>query len=227
MQNSSTPLVERVPFLAGVTFLGGYLDAYTYLTRGGVFANNHTANMAKLGITVAQGDFAGAMACLVPILGCVLGAFASELVRVCFPGHHDWRKRALILELLALLLVGFIPAAVPDAVVNTTLSFVTGFQLCLFRSCRWGAHNTTICTGNLRAVGQFLFGAIHQRTRDTVSRLVFYACLVFSFVVGSAVGVPICGLLGGLASWIGCIVSALLVAAIYMDERGTREKEAA
>lgn len=227
MKNSSTPLIECVPFLAGVTFLGGYLDAYTYLTRGGVFANNHTANMAKLGITAAQGDFAGAMACLVPILGCVLGAFASELVRVCFPGHHDWRKRALILELLALLLVGFIPAAVPDAVVNTTLSFVTGFQLCLFRSCQWGAHNTTICTGNLRAVGQFLFGAIHQRTRDAVSRLVFYTCLVFSFVVGSAVGVPICGLLGGLASWIGCIISAILVAAIYIDECSVCKEETA
>ena len=72
-----------------------------------------------------------------------------------------------------------------------------------------------------------MFGAIHQRTRDAVSRLVFYTCLVFSFVVGSAVGVPICGLLGGPASWIGCIISAILVAAIYMDERSVREEGAA
>ena len=227
MKVSPFPLVERVPFLAGVTFLGGYLDAYTYLTRGGVFANNHTANMAKLGITMAQGNFSGAMDCLIPILGCVFGAFTSELVRIRFPGHHDWRKRALILELLALLVVGFIPAGVPDAVVNTTLSFVTGFQLCLFRSCRWGAHNTTICTGNLRSVGQFLFGALHQRTKDAAVRLIFYTCLVFSFVVGSAIGVPVCTLLGGNASWIGCVISAILVAAICIDERNNSEKEIA
>ena len=52
---------------------------------------------------------------------------------------------------------------------------------------------------------------------------------VLTTIVGALLAIGNVGglTLGGLASWIGCIVSALLVAAIYMDERGTREKEAA
>ena len=34
---------------------GGYLDAYTYLCRGGVFANAQTGNMVLLGIRAAEG----------------------------------------------------------------------------------------------------------------------------------------------------------------------------
>ena len=37
---------------------GGYLDAYTYLCRGGVFANAETGNMVLLGAKLAVGDWA-------------------------------------------------------------------------------------------------------------------------------------------------------------------------
>lgn len=38
-----------------LTLLSGYLNAYTYATRGGIFANMHTGNMTKLGIRAGFG----------------------------------------------------------------------------------------------------------------------------------------------------------------------------
>ena len=36
---------------------GGYLDVYTYISRGGVFANAQTGNIVLLGIHIAQHNF--------------------------------------------------------------------------------------------------------------------------------------------------------------------------
>ena len=38
---------------------GGFLDAYTYLTRGRVFANAQTGNLVLLAMNLAGGQFQG------------------------------------------------------------------------------------------------------------------------------------------------------------------------
>lgn len=219
MEQINRPISERALFVAGVTFLGGFLDAYTYMTRGGVFANNHTGNMAKFGIQLAKGDLSAAWNCLIPMLACVLGAAASEWVKHRASKGREWRKNALLAELLALLLAAFLPAAVPDGAVNAVFSFITGFQLCLFRTGPWGAHNTTICTGNLRSVGQFLYAALAQRDKSAWSRLAGYTTVVFTFALGAGVGVPLCLWLGDLAALAGCLVAGGLLAALLLSDR--------
>ena len=46
-------------FILGImlALTGGFLDAYTYITRGGVFANAQTGNIVLMGINLAKGDF--------------------------------------------------------------------------------------------------------------------------------------------------------------------------
>lgn len=55
------PAWERPAFLIAITMIGGYMNAYTYMTRDGILANMHTANMSHLGISLALGDWAGAL----------------------------------------------------------------------------------------------------------------------------------------------------------------------
>ena len=213
---------EGTWFLTGITFLGGYLDAYTYLTRGGVFANNHTANMANLGIRAAQGDWRGAMACLIPMLACVLGAAAIGALknrpkRRLLSG--DWRQDALLLELLALIAAGFIRPGASDFAVNAGFSFLTGYQLCLFRSWEGSAHNTTICTGNLRSLGQYLYEAAEGRGPGAWAKPLRYAFLVFSFAAGAGTGAWICSAAGQRATWAACPLLALWICRVALSEQ--------
>ncbi|MGX4601300.1 DUF1275 family protein [Faecalimicrobium sp. JNUCC 81] len=39
------------------TFVGGYINGYTYITRHNTLTNIHTANMSKLGIRIALGQW--------------------------------------------------------------------------------------------------------------------------------------------------------------------------
>ena len=60
-------------FILGImlALCGGFLDAYTYITRGGVFANAQTGNIVLMGINIAKGDFERVIHYVVPILAFV------------------------------------------------------------------------------------------------------------------------------------------------------------
>ena len=46
---------------AMLAVVGGFLDAYTYLARGQVFANAQTGNIVLLGVHLSEGDFKKAL----------------------------------------------------------------------------------------------------------------------------------------------------------------------
>ena len=77
------------------------------------------------------------------------------------------------------------------------MSLVTGFQLDVFRSWSGGNHNTTICTGNLRTMGQLFYAELFHRTDATGKKALTYAGLLLSFPLGAAVGALLCLWLGG------------------------------
>ena len=60
---------------------GGFMDAYSYLCRGGVFANAQTGNMLLLGIKLTEGDIMAAFKYLSPVLAFTAGVFISDVIR--------------------------------------------------------------------------------------------------------------------------------------------------
>ena len=56
-------------FLAAIlAIVGGFLDAYSYLMRGHVFANAQTGNIVLFGVYLEKREFTQALYYLVPIL---------------------------------------------------------------------------------------------------------------------------------------------------------------
>ena len=64
--------------------IGGFLDAYTYLTRGRVFANAQTGNLVLLAMNLAGGQFQKAQYYLIPILAFIAGVLIAEVTCRCF-----------------------------------------------------------------------------------------------------------------------------------------------
>ena len=95
-----TPPWENPIFLTIMTFVGGYMNGYTYITRNNILANMHTANMSKLGINIALGNWQEALRYFIPIVACILGAVFSELVKsmiIKCKYIGDWRKIVLVI----------------------------------------------------------------------------------------------------------------------------------
>ena len=124
---------------------GGYLDAYTYLCRGGVFANAETGNMVLLGAKLAVGDWAAAVKYLPPILAFFLGVLAAEAIRrrgKAAPAQKlHWRQRVLALEITVLAAAAFAPLGGGwDMAVNWAVSFVCALQVESFRRVADACH---------------------------------------------------------------------------------------
>ena len=169
---------------------GGFLDAYTYLCRGGVFANAQTGNMVLLAVRASEGRWQEAAAYLAPILAFALGVLVAEGVRTCHhsQGQFHWRHTVLGVEIAALVAASFVPIGVWDGVVNVTVSFVCALQVEAFRKVRGYPFASTMCTGNLRSGTEALYHGVLARDQVLLRRGACYFGVIGCFVLGAALG---------------------------------------
>ena len=81
---------------------GGFMDAYSYLARGQVFANAQTGNMLLFGVNLARGQFQHALHYLCPVLAFGLGIFLAEFVHFQKIQKVHWRQVTLLIEIIIL-----------------------------------------------------------------------------------------------------------------------------
>ena len=192
---------------------GGFLDSYTYITRHGVFATSQTGNIVLFGIESARGQWTSALRHLPPLLAFLAGVLAAELLkRPRIAERIRWPARAaLLIEIIALALVGALPASTPDVVVTLTIAFVCSVQVSMFRTLIKWQYNTTMTTGNLRTAAQALFVALADRDAEAALRARAFGIILLAFTTGAVLGGACSLWLGVRAVWVaaGCLTIAL------------------
>ena len=176
---------------AVLALTGGFLDAYTYLIRGGVFANAQTGNIVLLGVRLMEGAWGGAGHYLVPILAFAAGVLAAELIRGRFRGAQalHWRQVTVLFEAACLAAVAFIPyGRWEDIAVTALVSFACSIQVQSFRKVRGSAYATTMCTGNLRSAADNLYAGLALHDAPALLRAGRYLSVVLVFVLGAVAG---------------------------------------
>ena len=206
---------ERFRVGALLAVVGGLLDAYTYLTRGRVFANAQTGNIVLLGVCLAERRWGDAVRYLVPVLAFVVGVLVAEWIKSRFKESSavHWRQISVSMEVVVLLLVALLPHTM-DALANISVSFVCAVQVESFRKVHGSAFATTMCTGNLRSGTEQLWLYLRSGQREHLSRLVHYGGINLCFIVGAALGAWLSGVMGSYAVGAACI--PLLVTLLLM-----------
>lgn len=205
---------------------GGYLDAYTYLLRGGVFANAQTGNIVLLGISLARQNWSRAGYYMVPILTFAAGVLVTELIRgrYQYASTLHWRQIILSVEILALVGVALLPLGQMDMLANVLVSFVCALQVQSFRKVDGNSMATTMCTGNLRSGTELLCRYWRTGERSLLRRAGEYYGIILAFVAGAAVG-TLLSMSGD--GWVVLAPVALLGAAfllMFREEKRTVKK---
>ncbi|MBR3168372.1 MAG: DUF1275 domain-containing protein [Erysipelotrichaceae bacterium] len=191
------------PLSAGLlSFAGGMLDAYTYVHRGGVFANAQTGNTVKLGIYLAQGKTEDCLLLLIPILSFIFGSIVAVLLGE-FSDAHGLKIRhrgVLVMEMITIFIVSLLPyTEAADMVTNSLIPFVCAMQTETFAKFAGQAVSTTLSTGNLcKAAGALCRGIIEKNRKELRSGLFYYA-LVSLFIVGGFTETFLSGMFGNAA----------------------------
>lgn len=174
-----------------LTLAGGFLDAYTYSCRGGVFANAQTGNTVKMAISLAQGQYWDALRFLIPILSFFLGVLLAIQLETCMERRkiHFIRRGILLLEMVIVLAVSLIPQGrIENILANTLVSLLCAMQMEGFKTFIGQPITTTVATGNLRKFIEFTYRALHTGDMQNLRIAISYLTTVAAFCVGAAIG---------------------------------------
>ena len=204
---------------------GGFMDAYSYMARGKVFANAQTGNILLFAVAISEGRPADSLRYLLPVVSFALGIALAAAVRTRF-GHMSrlhWRQLALTGEILILLAVSFFPAG-QHLIANSLTSLACGIQVQAFRKIEGNGIATTMCIGNLRAGVQALHEYHVGHNREELRRGALYFGVIFFFALGAVAGNLAVGRWGLLAIRWNCLLLVLPLLMILQKPMEPKEE---
>lgn len=227
----NVPLRESTYVCTTLGFVSGFLEAYTYLTKGGVFCNAQTGNVAMLGIDLAAGDLSGIAHYMAPIIAYFIG-IAITVFSPKVLGRYTrtrWETVFIALEIVLLGAIGFMPAGVPHIIPNVMISFICAMQYNTFRKHNDVTLATTFCTNNLRQTALHFIQWVKTKERTAMLKSLDYLVIIAAFLCGAVVSALTCRVLDGRAVWVACGVLAPVLIALVLfnrNQRPDKQKEA-
>jgi uncharacterized membrane protein YoaK (UPF0700 family) len=215
---------EPLPIALLLAATGGLLDAVVYLNHGRVFANAMTGNVVLLGIAVLSRDRQEALHHIAPLVAFLVGVVASKFTRSRLgPMAHPV---ALVLEMIVLLLVGWLPGSFPETVFISLVAFVSALQVASFRHVGPFSYNSTFITGNLRDTAEGFYdaavaGKAHPEThRKGLKKARSLGLICLCFLAGAVVGAIAAPRLHNYCFW---LVEPMLLAVLVTSWLGSRQ----
>lgn len=154
---------------------GGFMNTYSYLCNGGVFASMQTGNILLLAINITNGNISGLLQYICPILLFIVGIIISSII--------SKYEMMILFEIMILIIVCYIEN---NIIASSLISLVCGIQLNGFDTiCN---NTTTMCTGNLRNIIKYLCLYVLNRDISTLHKSIIGCLLVSSFVIGTIIG---------------------------------------
>lgn len=168
---------------------GGFMDAYSYINRGKVFANAETGNIILMALKVCEGKFFEAVNYLIPIISFAVGVAICEIIKYRKERINmiHWRQILVLFEIFAFIAVGFLPQEM-NRVANSIISMISGIQFATFPKIRGTAIATTMCTGNLKTGTQNMYRGIKTGDKSAIEKGLYYYVCILVFIAGTAIG---------------------------------------
>ena len=219
-------MAESLSIAMLLALVGGYLDIYSYLARGKVFANTQTGNLVLLGYNMAQGNLEKMIYYLLPISFFAFGVWLAKIIeyKVGEGKHFDWLHVLLGIEIGMLFMVMFIPEGKLNVVANIMVSFICGLQVQGFGKVNGNAYSTVMFTGNLKNVAECFAHYSLTKEREALENGKVYLGVILMFVIGGWLGALTTGKYAEKA--VGLINSVLVIVFVllYLEKRDLIKK---
>jgi uncharacterized membrane protein YoaK (UPF0700 family) len=206
-----------VPTLANSALLataGGYLDGFTWIGHGHVFANAMTGNVVLLAIYSVSGSWSTGFRHLPPILMFLLGVSAARAIHL-EPVQRRLKNpylAVLAFEIGILTILSLLPAATRDFWITMSIAFAASMQVETFREVNGRHYNSTFTTGNLRTLSEGAFDWFFAGHKPESIHIVRdFALICAAFFVGAMAGGYMTGHFGNRALWFD--IALLLIVA--------------
>jgi uncharacterized membrane protein YoaK (UPF0700 family) len=207
-----------------LTLANGFLDAHTYLARGGVFANVQTANVIFGAIDTSKREWAAALAHLWPLLAFIAGVGLASFIKSgriepIVPKPLRW---TMAVQAVALAIIGFVPASVPHSYVTVPISFLAAIQIGLFRNVGNLVYLPVATTGNLMRFVEAGYDGFVEKHAQSRRAFGVYGALILAFASGALIGAVASRAWEQHAVWLPAGFLAVTLCLFIIDERHLR-----
>lgn len=190
----------------------GFVDAYTFLQHGHVFAQAMTGNLVLIALGTFDPTIVAFWRPLVSYLAFVVGVVAvwgwsrGQAPRRRVPGPQ---LAALGLQVVVLVVVGILSAGAPSVVIAAAIAFASGTQIAAFRDVGRASFTTTVMTTNSMKTVNAALTAL--TSTDSESRAVAraYGTALAGFVGGAFLGAFLSTRIGDRAVWVDAALFAV------------------
>ena len=201
-----------------LALVGGYLDAYTYITRDGVFATAQTGNTVLFAVRAASPEYDGALQNVPPFLAFIAGVLVAEHMKDRLDRHS---RAVLLLECVILFIVGWLPGSVPNMMITISVAFVSSLQIATFNKFGKWSYNSTITTGNLRTAASASYDAFANHNQEAMRKFKGFTAIILSFIGGALLGTIFSTSLQYQAIWIASGI--ILIITILYSKNSMKE----
>ena len=199
--------------------VGGFMDTYTFVTRGKVLANAQTGNIVFFAINLGKGDLEKAFYYFVPVFVFTMGILFSEFIRIKFEKHKifRWQQIVIFYQVIIMFIIAFVPSGKWNMPINIIMSFIAAIQYQGFKKIRGMAGATTMCTGNLRSGMENLFKYVNTKEPSFLQNFWIYIGLDLFFFIGAILCMILVGIYAEL-SLLACCVLLIIVFTVMFKE---------
>ncbi len=172
-----------------LTFIGGFLDAYTYILYDKIFANTQTGNIILFTINLVDGNFKEAFYRFLPILAFCIGIFIAQYFIYKFDKRKLYVKIILFLNSVITLFIGIGFFKNHYIVITCLISFICSTLIAVFKKAEGHVFAPVMCTGNLRSFMEFLFSYVIHKEEKYKKVCFKYLNIILTFCFGVAFGI--------------------------------------
>ena len=208
--------------------IAGFYGGYAMVVRGGMFSNAQTGNVAFMAIALGKGEVIQALYYLIPISAYMLGAFVSEILprQLQKTRLFRWDTVLTLFEILAVIVMGFIPVTAPHQICQVLINFICAMQYNTFRQAEGVPMATTFVTNHVRQVGLMVAGMFDKskNAKTQLDRATIHLSMILCFVLGVVAATICCRFFGTYAIWFNLIpLAVVFVDLLHADL--TKEKQ--
>ena len=189
VQIKEEKLYDNIVIGVCLSLVGGFLDAYSYLLKGRVFANAQTGNVVLLFISAANRELYKSHKYIIPIVTFAFGIFLSEFLKnKHYAKNYTRMITVLIFEVLVIAAIGLTGSYFRHDIINSVISFIAALQVANFDKVDGNPIATTMITGNLKS--SMINFAKYRITKDIkyLHSSFKYFLIIASFGIGVSIG---------------------------------------
>lgn len=178
-------MYERLRVALMISFISGFINAYSFNTQGGIFAGAQSGNLIMLSISLAKGDLERVIHFILPLIFFILGQGISFLLRRLMTRlGYRWHVSCSLILLMLMTFLALLSPILPEIIMLAGIALFASILLDCFKRVRGMTYASVMMTGNVKNLGHHFFKGLLDKDKKLLKHGYYTFLIVLIFSLG-------------------------------------------